>query len=259
MNRSIFLVLLPWSVALLPACGGTATTNSGQTNGDGDGIRGDGDSEDGDNTGDGDAVEDRDGDSCNGFDDDAPGHLDILIRNERSETIYLGPREPTCGTLPLFSVSNAQGEELSAHAGPCATSCENLVDGLVLGCGAICLYPEVKSIEPGEALSVAWDTRMFLPASPPQECLESASAGVTCLQAQRIEPGTFVFGASAGTEWICDPGIFPDCYDPLVGGETLTAETVVQLDASYGIDEKSDGSNADPAPGAILGVEIVFK
>lgn len=80
--------------------------------------------------------------------------------------------------------------------------------------------------------------------------------------ARAIDPGTFTFLAHAGTTLTCacdDCGPNGDaCPGQLpVGGEELSAESTVNLDASYGIEEVSGDSDA-PTPGPINGVVLIF-
>jgi hypothetical protein len=218
------------------------------------------------NTGDGDSNGDGDGDGvCDGFENDSVRHLEIEIRNERSDAIYIGPRESTCGTRPPFEVENASGSLLETNLNSCMPLCEDYMSGQNLGCPPVCLYPEVITISPGDSHLAVWDTRHGVPLELPAECNAADDVDMQCSAARAIDPGTFTFLAHAGTTLSCDTPC-DDCGPNgaacpgqlVVQGEELSAESTVDLDASYGIVPVPRGEGA-PVPGATNGVVLVFR
>jgi hypothetical protein len=203
---------------------------------------------------------------------DAPsaGTVAIIISNQTSQTIHVGTTEPiSCGNPPLFRVADATGEDLPAVAF-CRNACSwAMQEDPIGGCLAICLFPQAVKLEPFEATTVTWEAYME-ELSLPEECSITGES-VMCDRTRRIDPGTYTFSASAGTELDCSEtlGDCGECMAQSLGGCTqpgrvsgtlFTATTTVQLDEAYGI-SSSNANNANfaaPAPGATAPVELIF-
>jgi len=85
-----------------------------------------------------------------------------------------------------------------------------------------------------------------------------------CMQFKKVEPGTYLFAAQAGTLLDCSSTTFNAECGPcepveaggcatdggVVGGDVLRAETTLKLDASYGV---GADASLEPTP-----VELVF-
>ncbi len=255
------------SLILSVACGGTAveTGDSGGGSGDQQGTGGQ------EGTGGG------SGDVCASFDDAAPSNLDVLILNRRSTPIFLSSREFTCGDGPLFSLADQAGTPVPWFRDGCSSTCAGLRDQGFTACPTICLSSSVFEIAPGGAHFIAWDTLVLEQLVLPAECVTHGygpEEDTECVQPRRIQPGTFTFGAQAGTQVDCSDSFSPDCgtcsdgsadgcvySGGRVAGEELVAEVTVDLDASYGIvaeDQMQGDAAPSPGSGAIYGIEIVF-
>lgn len=215
------------------------------------------------------------GDVCAAYDDDAPTFVQVLIINQTPAPIHLGQRMVTCGVPPLFSVGDAtSGEPLPSLSG-CRAACEQLRKDGVGGCAAFCPFPSSTELPPGETLVTMWDGLYRVEGSLPGSCtsFEAPSEQVACDQAKRIEAGTFVFWASAGSAIECTgttgsacPACTADgnggCSTPgsLISGKIRIATATVTLDESYGLDAGPAAPN--PRPGGLNAaprVELIFK
>lgn len=209
------------------------------------------------------------GDSCESFDDEQAQHLPIVISNQTSVPIYVGPfTEGGCSsTAPPFSIQQ-DGRYLALSEG-CSATCAQLRDQEYQGCPTICRVPETIELAPGDEHAIDWSGLIFTRRTLPVECVRAVDGpqkDEQCRQLIAITPGTYTFGALAGTELICPDWALPEECDscdamssggcvrfgPYAGGETLRAETVVELGPAHGL----GGSDAET--GAIAPIEIVF-
>ncbi len=213
--------------------------------------------------------------SCDSFDDDAPGQLEVLITNQRSTSIFLGSRSDSCGGGEApFTLADEEGQPIQWFAGWCSDTCATLRDVGIASCPAACSYPTIFEVEPGKSHSVSWDALVRLPRTLPVDCVThdyGPTEPAECRQAKRIVPGTFTFRANAGTELDCSQSFDQDgcgtcmaaedggCsyYGANVGGDFLNAKVTVDLDASYGVGWDDSDAGQDPM-GAIRNVEIIF-
>jgi len=288
LTRLAFALL----VSTLAACGGKSHTSpddsgSGGTNtgGTGNGTSGNGTS--------GTAVGGNGhaggagaggADACTVFDDDAPASVMVAISNLTSAPIYLGQDMVTCGVTPLFQVADADGAALPG-LGDCRSPCTSLRQQGVGGCTGICLLPSAVALQPSETLYTTWDGFFRVSGQLPAKCVPFDSGNettVACDQAKRIDPGSFLFSARAGSALdcsqttgagsctACTPSPNGGCTTSgsLVTGPMHSTQTFVLLNESYGVyptASANPGPNAGnaelPAPGgniAQLAVELIF-
>jgi hypothetical protein len=184
---------------------------------------------------------------CASFVDAKPLSVPVLIRNDLTFAIHLGPRMNQCAETPLFLVQDASGTLLSGP-GSCRTPCESLLSGDPVG-GCIATCPQLKAVTlaPGESVSIAWTGLFGIQSDLPAECVPKRSDGLVfgtqCERAQAIAPGSYTFSAQAGTTLDCSmlvpggcdpcaPGADGGCTTPyaVVGGPTLTAQSVVEIE-----------------------------
>jgi hypothetical protein len=177
--------------------------------------------------------------------------------------IFLGAEQLTCDFAPLFHVRDMSSE--LPEFGMCRYACEDVMTGAVLGCPAICLFPQAIALQPGEATSTTWNGLFRVEETLPAQCLtDGQMAPMSCDRAEQIAPGSFTFTAQAGTSIDCSqtngacgectPSGYGGCIvqAALIGGSLLSAETSIELDASYGVGDVS-------GTGATLPVQITFN
>ena len=195
------------------------------------------------------------GSSCEAFDDQPASYVSVAIYNKTTTPIHLGQEEVNCGVAPLFGVEQ-DGVPLGVGS-DCRGTCQDLRTTGPVGCPAICAYPSVLTLQPGEVFYTNWDARFTAEVTLPEQCLPSDDFGNSCVQARAIQPGTFTFVSEAGLSLDCSPSpsgacdvcqatSSGGCRTPaaLIAGERISAATTVLLDASYGI----YGSLPPPAP-----------
>lgn len=235
--------------------GGTSTGGASTGGADPGGAATGGSGSDG--TGGGGAAE------CAAF-EDAPGwSVQVLIRNDSSQTLHLGQSEVTCRTEPLFQVLSTAGV-LAPEAGDCDTPCDAVMQGDPLGCLPICLFPQARTLAPGDAAEVMWTTRYGVPSTLPAECRPEGTEPLACIRAAALEPGdTVTLRVTAGTSVdctettgecaACEPNEHGGCTTQaaLLAGTMLTAEATVTLGPSYGVGPVNGG-------GALQPIEIFF-
>jgi hypothetical protein len=201
-------------------------------------------------------------DECAALLDDAPSFVPVTIVNESSETLYLGRETVSCGDAPIVEVADAAGRLLTPPAA-CRSSCENLMTTGPVGCPGICLLPSATELAPGESVSTSWSGTYVELVGLPKKCQSVDFPSAQCDRAVAIEPGLFVFSSRAGTKLDCSssggdcmpcvPGDGGGCVTSgaRIAGSIRSAETKVELDASYGL---TSGS----ADVALRAVEIRF-
>jgi hypothetical protein len=213
--------------------------------------------------------------ACGQFKDQAPQSARVLIANDTSDPIYIGPREQTCGPQPLYEVRDASNANLPAP-GSCDSPCQGWLAGNpVGGCPTICFPSEVTQLAAGDVLSLPWAGLYQLEAELPNACNAAQQLGgsVTCTVDKRIEPGSYTFYAHAGSGYRCDdtaygntgygcgecvPSTTGGCvlHGAIVTGAETSAQLTVQLDPGYGISGSAGSGNpsGDPLP-----IEVVFR
>jgi hypothetical protein len=204
---------------------------------------------------------------CAALRDDDPYYIAVSIRNDTKETLFLGTETMPCVVVPWFEVSDAEDRPL-VPVGNCRGSCESAMsDNPLGGCPAICAAAQAVELRPGEVLSTAWTGQYLELVGLPKACQSDEYPAAQCDRARSIEPGSFTFSATAGTELDCSPtgNDCPPCVrsseggcvtsGALIGGSVRTARTQLELDAGYGV----GAGNGDGNDGALNIVEITFE
>ncbi|MET0791769.1 MAG: hypothetical protein ABW061_09635 [Polyangiaceae bacterium] len=210
--------------------------------------------------------------ACLPFRDQPPQPVTVTITNDTSDPVYLGSRMQTCGLPPLYEVLDGSNAALPGP-GSCGNPCQGWIEGNPIGgCPAICAYPQATELAAGESIVTQWAGLYVVQAQLPKQCDPSQLSGegaVTCSVNTRIEPGTYGFRASAGSNYQCTlPGDCGACVPSATGGCTLNgaivtgteniAQLVVELDASYGI-RGSTGEHDNDDVGQLQKIELVFR
>ena len=151
--------------------------------------------------------------ACTTFADDPGYSLLVHIKNERTETLYLGPDDTGCGAAALYELEDGARTKLLPLTG-CVASCQAVMSGTAV-CPTGCAAPSTVALEPGQTIDLPWDGRFGVPQTVPAQCMKDPSQPASCTQAHRIEAGVFTFAARAGTKRQC----------LLAGGCTCAANT----------------------------------
>lgn len=153
------------------------------------------------------------GGSCESYRDDVSGTapaVTVRVTNAGDSTIHFGPSTQTCdGSMPYFEIELAPGGEPRNHwQSRCESSCEKLRSG-VAGCLGHCPFTPVIRLAPGASHDFAWTGTFYDLVSMPARC--SPGAGPTasdfpCSLWFDAPDGTYVFGATAYPESVCERG-----------------------------------------------------
>lgn len=178
---------------------------------------------------------------CESLKDDQGWQLMVEIKNEMSQTLYLGPDEMSCDAAALFQVEDGARTVLPA-LGSCRSSCQAAMAGAPVSCPLVCPNPTTVTLEPGQSVRLPWDGRFAVPQSLPQQCVSGAtSAPSGCVSARQVEAGVFTFSARAGTmrrcldpsgSCSCAPSGTGGCATPtsLIAGTIITTELFLMLE-----------------------------
>jgi hypothetical protein len=178
---------------------------------------------------------------CSNYADDATWSLVVHIKNEMTQTLYLGQDVMSCDIERLFQVTDGARTLLPALSG-CRSSCDALMKTGPVACPTVCATPATVTLEPGQTVDVPWDGRYGVDFALPQQCAVGAPAGnLACVQAQRIEANIFTFSARAGTKrqcldvtgsCTCTPSATGGCTSPssLIAGTIITTELLLKLE-----------------------------
>lgn len=177
--------------------------------------------------------------SCDTFPDATGYTLLIHIKNEMSQTLYLGPDAMTCGASALYEVEDGARTKLPPLLG-CIASCQAVMSGAAAGCPTACSAPSTVALEPGQTIDLPWDGRFGVPQTIPSQCMKDPAQATSCTQAKKIEAGVFTFAARAGTKreclltggCSCASNTNGGCTAPssLIGGTIYTSEFLVALE-----------------------------
>lgn len=132
------------------------------------------------------------------------------------------------------------------------------------------MHPETIELAPGEEHAITWDGLIVTQRTLPVECVQTEygpQSDEPCQQRTAITAGKYTFSARAGTESICSEWPLPEgcgacspagsggCVHvgSYVGGETLRAETEVDLGPAHGL------GSFGVETGATVPIEIVFN
>lgn len=197
---------------------------------------------------------------CDAYKDEGAANIPVRIINATKAPLYLGP-QPACGAAPLFNVTDAAGNLLPSPSF-CQLTCQGFINGGGIACPAIaCPIGAVLTLQPGEDSLQLWNGLHNEAVLLTPEC-RPASGESMCLRVAAVEPGTFTFSATAGSQLACSVSSCMTCTPSSTGGcttfggavlePTRSAETKVMLDGSYGLGGPGGG-------GMVRSVEIVFK
>jgi hypothetical protein len=189
--------------------------------------------------------------ACSSYSDDATWSLRVTIKNEMTQTLYLGQQEMSCQLERLFQVEDGARQVLPALDG-CHTSCETMMKNGAPSCPSVCATPATITLEPGQTLQVPWDGRFGVDFTLPQQCVVGAMpSSLACVRAKRIEASLFTFSARAGTRRTClDPSGSCTCAPNPTGGcsapSSLIAGTIITTELILKLEPGEAATNGDP-------------
>lgn len=179
--------------------------------------------------------------ACSSYADDGTWSLRVSIKNEMTQTLYLGQESSSCQAERLFQVEDAARQLLPA-LDLCRSSCETMMKSGAVSCPTVCPAPSTVTLEPGQTVQVPWDGRFGVDFTLPQQCLVGAPpSNLACVRAQRVEASLFTFSARAGTRrtclepsgtCTCAPSSTGGCMAPssLIAGTIITTELILKLE-----------------------------
>ena len=179
--------------------------------------------------------------ACSSYADDGTWSLRVSIKNEMTQTLYLGQQSSSCQGERLFEVEDAARQLLPA-LDVCRSSCETMMTSGAVSCPTVCAAPATITLEPGQTVQVPWDGRFGVDLALPQQCLVGAApSNLACVRAERIEANLFTFLAHAGTRrtclepsgaCTCAPNATGGCRAPssLISGTIITTELILKLE-----------------------------
>lgn len=190
--------------------------------------------------------------ACSTYADDPTWSLIVQIKNEMSQTLYLGSQSSSCDAAPaLFEVEDAARTPLPALPG-CRTSCAAVMTTGAAACPAACAAPSTVTLEPGQTARVPWDGRYGIPQTVASHCVPAGLAGSTsCVRAERIEADAYTFLAHAGTRRQClDPSGTCTCAPSTIGGcsatNTVIAGTIITSELFMMLEPGENALNGEP-------------
>lgn len=165
--------------------------------------------------------------ACSSYADDPTWSLLVTIKNEMSQTLYLGQESTSCQVERLFQVEDGARRLLPALAG-CRSSCETMITSGAVACPTVCAMPSTTTLDPGQTIQVPWDGRFGVDFMLPQQCLLGAEpSSLACVRAERVEASLFTFSARAGTRRQClDPSGTCNCTAAAAGGCTAPSSVI---------------------------------
>jgi hypothetical protein len=197
--------------------------------------------------------------ACSSYSDDPTWSLRVTIKNEMTQTLYLGQEEMSCQLERLFTVEDGARQLLPALEG-CHSSCETMMKSGAVSCPTACATPTTITLEPGQSVQVPWDGRYGVDFTLPQQCLVGAApSSLACVRAKRIEASLFTFSARAGTRRTCvDPSGSCTCTPNPTGGcsapGSLIAGTIITSELILKLEPGEAAANGDPPY-----IGLVFK
>jgi len=164
---------------------------------------------------------------CSSYVDHGTWTLLVTIKNEMTQTLYLGQPDTSCEPQRLFKVEDGARTELPS-LDSCHTSCQAMMTTGPTTCPTVCATPATVTLEPGQQIQIPWDGRFGVDQALPAQCLQpGVVAPASCVQAQRIEAEFFTFSAQAGTQREClQPGGTCSCTMNANGGCTSPGSTI---------------------------------
>lgn len=184
-------------------------------------------------------------DPCAGFDDAKGEPVSIVVKNLRSQPIFVGSREYVCNQDKLFELRNSKGELQTIETGQCY-SCQT---AMKWECAYSCRPNVVYRVEPGASATLPWDGSIFLQRKLPNGCVawDSNPDGLDCYQSQATPAGDYEVHVVASSHFACNQ---------LLGGE-CTCDGPEPCRA-YGIGEQFEASTVMHLP-ADRTVQVVFE
>jgi hypothetical protein len=177
------------------------------------------------------------GEDCGAFtpeDDELGETIEVVIRNDRAETIWVANARATdCFIEQPFEVRDADDELLVWRTLEDEFQCAQVLDPIA-GCGWECgVVQPVFRIEPGAELLVEWRgvrNEVELPAA-------CGGCQATCWLPGPVPAGSYTLRATAGTECggeCCEPddtGVCTGVVEPGSGpaGEVLEASAPIEI------------------------------
>lgn len=163
---------------------------------------------------------------CTSYVDDPAWSLVVTIKNEMTQTLYLGQETSTCEEQRLFEVQDGARNVLPALKA-CRASCQAATTMGPVACPAACAMPATVTLEPGQTVQIPWDGRFGVDEVLPQQCVMPGGTAGNCVRAARIEPNVYTFVARAGTRRQClDPSGACSCTPNATGGCTATGSVI---------------------------------
>jgi hypothetical protein len=195
---------------------------------------------------------------CSAVEDEQGGMLTIRLVNDTSAAIHLGEEEHGC--FPSrgwrFIVRDGTGARL-ADVGVCQTCRAATVTG-VGDCPTICLRASALTLAPGEHADLSWDGLFSTSVPLPKACALAPAAPSECRKATRVQPGSYVFSALAGSSMLCDESdvACSKCQPRETGGCETNGALVESLDLEAST-ETTLGEG--PTFGVVDPIELVFR
>jgi hypothetical protein len=164
--------------------------------------------------------------ACSSYTDDKGWSLTVHIKNQMSQTLYLGQEAMTCQAERLFQVQDGARTPLLPPS-PCVSSCQALMTTGSTACPLVCASPSTVTLAPGQSLDLPWDGRFGVNLTLPQQCLhDPQESRAACQRAQQVEAGFYTFLARAGTSRTCPSGVCT-CSPNASGGGCTTAGSLI--------------------------------
>jgi hypothetical protein len=189
--------------------------------------------------------------ACSSYADDPTWSLLVHIKNEMTQTLYLGQEAMGCEPERLFQVADGSRTLLPALSA-CRSSCETMMKTGPVSCPAVCATPATVTLEPGQTVQVPWDGRFGVDFALPAQCLlGTQTSNLSCVRAERVEANIFTFSAKAGTKRQClEPSGSCTCTPSATGGCTaassLIAGTIITTELILKLEPGEAATNGDP-------------
>jgi hypothetical protein len=141
---------------------------------------------------------------CTDFPDESGTVVEIVVKNERTATIYVGSREPLCNVKNELLVRDSTGADVAIETASCYTCAELVTKGAcVYSCGPSPLY----KLSPGATLTLHWNGTYFVTHELSLPCQKEW--GRSCPQERAAPAGKYTVTVTASSAWSCRS--FDDC------------------------------------------------
>lgn len=197
--------------------------------------------------------------SCPSLPDVQGKLLNVVIKNERSDTIYIDPEDTTCGNIPLFFWGSLDHNIGFSQGHSCGFICEMIMEQG----DAECFHPDIcegfesVALAPGETVIRPWSatfSKTETLAGGCYEAIDGSDEAISCIRRTPLPDGAYRFTARASTSITCGWGREEPCGScvaegrgcvlPLgvLTGEILEASTTLDLTNSIGADDSEPES-----------------